>query len=135
MSLITWNNTFDVKIKEFDDQHKVLVGYINELYDAMIGGKGKEVIGSILNNLIYYTESHFKTEEKFFEKYSYPERSVHIMEHRDFTAKVTEFKAGYENGKLSISVEVLNFLKSWLQNHIKVTDQKYTDFFNSKGLK
>jgi hemerythrin len=49
--------------------------------------------------------------------------------------KVTEFRSGLESGKLSLSLEVMNFLSDWLKNHIKVVDKKYASFFNEKGLK
>lgn len=41
----------------------------------------------------------------------------------------------FENGKISISIDVMKFLSGWLQKHIKGTDQKYTKFFNDNGVK
>ncbi|MBX3042411.1 MAG: hemerythrin family protein [Candidatus Kapabacteria bacterium] len=135
MALISWNNSLSVNVTKFDDQHKVLVNLINDLHEAMMNGKGKLVIGKILQDLTSYSESHFAEEEKYFAQYSYPKTVTHIKEHRDFINKVIDFRQGYDSGKLSISVEVINFLKTWLQNHINVVDKEYSDFFNSKGLK
>jgi len=33
-----------------------------------------------------------------------------------------------------VNVDLLNFLKSWLQNHILGTDKKYAPFLNGKGV-
>jgi hemerythrin len=34
-----------------------------------------------------------------------------------------------------VSIEVMNFLKNWLDKHIMETDQKYGPYLNSKGIK
>jgi hemerythrin-like metal-binding protein len=60
---------------------------------------------------------------------------MHKKEHVAFVQKVTEFKDGFEKGKLSVTVEIMHFLSDWLKNHIKGTDRKYSQFFNDKGLK
>ncbi len=134
MALINWDNSLQVNVKQFDQQHMVLIDLINELHQAMMTGKGKEVVGKTLNNLISYTESHFKDEEKYFIKYAYPDKVKHMAEHAEFVQKVVDFKNGFESGKLSLSIEVLNYLNVWLQKHIKVTDKKYTEFFKANGL-
>jgi hemerythrin len=135
MALINWNDTFSVNVAEIDRQHQKLVSMINELSDAMKLGKGKDVLGKIINSLINYTVDHFKIEERYFDRYKYSETNSHKMEHAVFVEKVSEFKNGYETGKLSLSIEVMNFLSTWLQTHIKDTDKKYSQFFNEKGLK
>ena len=135
MSLIQWNDSFSVNVVEIDQQHQKLVAMINDLNDAMRQGKGKDVLGKIVNGLIVYAESHFKTEEKYFDQFGYPETDSHKKEHSDFVVKVSEFKSGFEKGKIGLSIEVMNFLSDWLQNHIKRVDNKYGPFFNEKGLK
>ena len=39
------------------------------------------------------------------------------------------------NGNYQIACEILEDLKSWLVNHIQITDQKYIDCFAKNGLK
>jgi hemerythrin len=133
--MVTWNNNLSVNVVEIDMQHKRLVEMINELYEAMKIGKGKDVTGKILNGLISYTATHFTTEEKYFTKFGYPDTVNHKKEHAAFVKKVNDFKEGFETGKLSLTIEVMNFLSEWLFKHIKVTDKNYSKFFNEKGLK
>ncbi len=135
MAFIEWTEALSVKIAIIDRQHQKLVSMINELSDAMKQGKGKETLGRILNGLIAYTTTHFKTEEDYFQQYGYPETDSHKREHDAFVKKVSEFKAGFESGKLSVTIETMNFLRDWLKNHILGTDQKYSQFLNEKGLK
>lgn len=135
MGFITWNDSFSVKVLAIDQQHQKLVSMINELSDAMKDGKGKDVLSKIINGLILYTSTHFKTEEKYFDEFGYPDAEAHKKEHNEFVQKVLEFKNGFNSGDLNLTVEVMNFLSDWLQNHIKGTDKKYSQFFNEHGLR
>jgi hemerythrin len=134
MALITWNDTLSVQIKEIDAQHQRLIDLLNKLHESMKSGKSKEVLGPILSDLVRYTVSHFATEEKYFQKYAYPEYEQHKKIHDDLTKKAKDLKTSFEEGKQTVSIEVLNFLTDWLRNHIMGTDKKYGPFLNGKGL-
>ena len=135
MAFIKWDDSYSVKVTEIDMQHQKLVAMINELHDAMKDGRGKEVIGKLIIDLIGYTATHFKTEEKYFDQFGYPETDSHKKEHAAFVQKISEFKDGFEKGQLSLTIDVMNFLMDWLLKHIKGADMQYSRFFNSKGLK
>ncbi|WP_407354939.1 bacteriohemerythrin [Methanolobus sp. WCC5] len=134
MALITWSDKYSVQIKEIDDQHKVLVGMINDLHDAMKQAKSKEASLEIINKMAEYTKYHFSTEEKYMKRYAYPDYSEHKLEHEKFIENVLKFKEDYEKGKAGISYDILNFLKNWLVGHIQSTDRKYAPLFIENGL-
>ncbi len=134
MALFEWKDEMSVNVKEIDSQHKKLVNLLNELHSAMLERKSKEALGKILDELIDYADIHFRTEEKYFDRFGYPETDAHKKEHRDFVEKVLDFRKGYREGRLLLSMDVMNFLKDWLKNHIMGSDQKYSKFFNEKGL-
>jgi hemerythrin len=135
MALIEWNDSLSVNIAEIDQQHQKLVAMINHMNDAMRQGKGKESLGKIINGLVAYAGTHFRTEEKYFEQFGYPDASQHIKEHQAFTQKAVAFKSDFEAGKLTLSTQVMMFLSDWLQKHIRGVDKKYGPFLNAKGLK
>jgi len=131
---ITWDDSYSVSVKQLDDEHKKLVVMINELHEAMQVGRGKEMLSTILGRMINYVGTHFSNEEKYMEKFSYPDYEVHKQEHNDFVKKTLEFQQNFNDGKMGLSIEVMFFLKEWLLNHIKGSDQQYGPFFNKKGL-
>ena len=135
MTLIQWEDTFSVNIAEIDLQHKKLIKMINELNEAMRVGKGNDILGKIINDLIDYAVIHFGTEENYFDQFGYPGSDRHKKEHFEFTQKVAEFQSKFSAGKLCLSVEVMRFLSGWLRNHIKGSDKDYGPFLNEKGLK
>ena len=134
MALMNWESRFSVSIKEIDEQHKKLFEIINSLHDAMKAGKGKDALGKVLSELVNYTVYHFGTEEKMFQKYGYPETALHKKEHADLTKQATELKAKFEKDGGIITIEVMNFLRDWLNNHILKIDMKYIPFLKSKGV-
>ena len=135
MALLTWQDKYSVGIGQIDDQHKQLINMINELNDAMLAGKGKDVLMTVLNKLANYCVSHFATEEKLFDTHAYPEAAEHKDKHQKMTAKVTALIGEVQSGKSTVSIEVMNFLKNWLDKHIMETDQKYSPYLKSKGVK
>jgi hemerythrin len=134
MPLFQWSSELSVNVKEIDTQHKKLVEMINLLHDSMKSGKGKELMGGILNELVDYTVYHFSTEEKLFQKHGYAEYLQHKKQHDDLTRQVADIKSRFEGGQITITVEVMNFLKDWLNTHIKQSDKRYSAFLNSKGV-
>ena len=44
------------------------------------------------------------------------------------------FKEDIEEGKVSVTFQLMNFLRSWLIEHINGTDRKYIGLFKEKGL-
>ena len=55
MPLMNWTDKLSVGVAVIDDDHKKLVGMVNELYDAMQSGRGKDSLGRILDGLVQYT--------------------------------------------------------------------------------
>lgn len=129
-----WQDSFSVGIKEIDNQHKQLVKMINELYTAIKGGRGKQVLEKILTGLASYVDKHFATEENYMKQFGYPGYLAHKTEHDKFTEKVLDVYNAFQQGKEVVTLELMEFLKRWLKKHILGTDQKYAPFLRSKGL-
>jgi hemerythrin len=135
MAFMTWDDSYSVGVCEIDGQHAKLIGYVNELHEAMSQGKGRDVLKGVIDGLAEYTMTHFGTEEKYFAEFDYPDAEAHKQEHWEFLKRVAEFKIGYDEGRHGVSIEVMMFLRDWVQKHIKGSDKKYGPFFNAKGLK
>ena len=134
MTILRWTDALSVGIDEIDQQHKNLIMMVNELNEAMHERKAKDILGTIIDGLINYAATHFATEEKYFARYSYPETEIHKKEHVSFVEKIIEFKLGFDEGRLLLSLEVMNFLQEWLITHIQISDRKYCVYFNGNAL-
>lgn len=131
---LQWSEELSVNVKKFDNHHKKLIDLINELHDAMLTGKTQNVLGMTLKVLKDYTKYHFGEEEKLMKVNSYKDYVLHKSEHDNFGIKVSECIEKYEAGRMTVSIELMNFLRDWFVGHIMGTDKKYSQFFNAKGI-
>jgi hemerythrin len=134
MTFIEWKPILSVNIKEIDNQHQRLINLINTLHEAMSKGKGRDVVGQILSELLDYTRVHFAYEEKLLNTHAYPGYVKHKAEHDTLTRQVVELHQQYQSGQMVMTLQVMNFLKTWLSNHIQGTDKGYSLFLNNKGV-
>ncbi len=134
MSLIVWNDDLKIGINEIDTQHKKLVDLLNELYDAMQAGKSKEVMGKVIIELSNYTITHFSNEERYFKQFGYVDIEDHMLAHKSFINKIKGFRNDFQAGDISVSSEMMRYLKDWITKHINVSDRKYVELFKKNGL-
>ena len=134
MALMEWSPAFSVKVKKLDDQHKKLVEMINQLHAAMKAGQGNAMLGVVLQQLISYTSSHFVDEETLMQAHGFSGLAAHKIDHEKFVNQVLDLQKKFQAGSVMLTINVMNFLKDWLVNHITGVDQKYADFLNSKGV-
>ena len=134
MALLSWKDSYSVNIVEIDNQHKNLIEMINNLHDGLIEGKGNEALSKVLFDLIEYTTTHFYTEEKLFDQFNYPESDKHKQQHIALVEQVINIQNKYHLGEPVLTMDVMNFLKDWLNDHIIGSDKKYSVYLNSKGV-
>lgn len=138
MALMTWRDEeYSVNISHLDGHHKRLFGLVNTLHDAMKQKETRDVLGKVFSELLDYTVYHFRAEEELFEKYAYPDYQSHKNEHEDLTKQALELKSKFDADKfrITLTMETMEFLRDWLNNHIRVVDKKYGPFLNSKGVR
>lgn len=135
MALFTWNNTYSVGISSIDKQHMSLFDSLNELHNAMLQGKAKEVTGTLIRKLLTYTREHFSAEEAMLAKAAYPDLAKHRRRHQDFTQQITGFLDRLEKGDPALNVDLVNVLRDWLANHIMKEDFSYRSCLAQHGVR
>lgn len=125
LEMFPWSSQYSVGVPEMDAQHRRLVGLLNRLHEAMATGQGRAVLSSILNDLAQYTQSHFRAEEALMRQHDYPELASHRAEHERLTSTVQRHIADLQASKITLTVQVMQFLKEWLVTHIMGWDKEY----------
>lgn len=125
---IEWTKELEVGIPLVDKDHKVLVSLLNQVYDAIGNNEERAVLGSVLNSLSEYTNYHFAREEKLQEVAGYGDLQAHHQRHLTLAKQVHDICVRYEADSGTVQGdEILQFLKSWLVEHILKHDMSYRD--------
>jgi hemerythrin-like metal-binding protein len=130
--IFPWLEKYSVGISQIDAQHQGLVRLINELHAAMGAGHGKDAVGKILDELVRYTQSHFSYEETLLKQRGYSKFAAHQAIHKTLTAQVVDLREKYRANKLTLTLQVMQFLKSWLGDHIMGHDHQYAAEFKTR---
>lgn len=132
MALITWTATqYGTNVGFADDEHKVLFGKLNSLYDLATSGAARTAIGTQLDDLISYVVGHFAHEETEMKAKSFPAFDAHKAEHVSLIGICADLQKKFHAGEAEVTHEVGQLVKSWLDNHIPKFDMAYAGTLNS----
>jgi hemerythrin len=134
VALVTWDESYSVKVQKCDEDHKKLFSMLNSLHDAMKAGRGKDVVQQTVKDLADYTKFHFAREEEMLKKADFPGLEPHREQHAEFVKKVEQFSRDLKEGKAGESVAVAQFIQTWLVNHIQKIDRQYSAHLNAHGI-
>ncbi len=132
MDKIEWSDEFSVGSAVLDDQHKKLIGMMNQLIDTPNVDSNSAAITELLDNMINYATTHFVDEERLMGTHNYADLPTHQAQHVDFMKKTAEF-CSVEEGTVVVhdfSDTVLAFLRQWWINHILRDDMGYKSLFS-----
>ena len=128
MVFFKWKDAYELGLPHIDLQHTMIVNMMNELFISL-GSKESEVtIRKTLENLLVYVEEHFATEEEAMKATDYPDMDAHLAEHEKFRKDVEDLSKRHLKDDYIAASEMIEFLKSWLRNHIAEVDKKFGDY-------
>jgi hemerythrin-like metal-binding protein len=130
--LFPWKDAYSVRMPRIDTQHKGLVALINELHAAMLEGRAKQTLSHIVDELVDYTGQHFAYEESMLRQNGYSALAEHQQLHKKLTAQVYELRDKLRAGKITVTIETMQFLKNWLSGHILSADMAYARALEKK---
>ena len=94
--------------------------------------EASDLLLEILDALAGYAFTHFNTEEIFFAHSDYPAAKAHIEIHQQFRDKVLLFRESVLEGKSGVDLALLDFLKTWLVEHIQGMDVSFAPYVAPK---
>ena len=133
--MFSWSDKYSVGVQSIDNQHKEILEILNRLLQALKEGKAHYVVNQIIHDLEQYAYTHFQKEEFLFQRFNYSGAAEHIHEHQQFREKIMTVKRDLISGKISFTVDLMFFLKDWVEHHILVLDKAYSDCFRQNGLR
>ena len=127
MALITWTAAqYGTDVAFADEEHQILFGLLNKLYDEATGGSDRATIGASLDALIAYVVDHFAHEEREMIAKGYAGYDAHKAEHVAFVGIAADLQKKFHAGEADVTVEVGELVKGWLDKHIPTFDKGYS---------
>lgn len=127
---IIWTNDLNTGIEVIDNQHRRIVDYINQLGTA-IKRRNRDAVGTVLNELVDYTVSHFAFEESLLEEVGYQYAKPHKAVHEMFIKRVSGYQEKHNAGE-EVGPQLYAMLSTWLIHHIKRDDMAYVSEVKAK---
>jgi hemerythrin len=134
MILVEWDGSLILEVQQIDEHHEHLVSILNDCYSALMRHNHQQELLTIINELRDYTHYHFETERNLMEELAYPGKDHHLAAHETFTGSIAQFRERLQNGESLLAMELLNFLKEWLVDHIQKTDRALAGFLQKHGV-
>lgn len=125
-----WEPSMSTGVVLLDLQHQALILRMNELVEAMAGGKGHDQLPELLEFLAQYVDEHLADEERLMEQHGCIFAPTNKRQHIEFTRRVVELREGVarDGSSLKVLVEVARDLRSWFVNHIQGCDTKLAGY-------
>jgi hemerythrin len=121
----TFSNPLPNPNPTIDGEHRIQVGLINALCDAVDSSKPAAEIAGILEQLVDYSEAHFMSEELLMRLDSYDEFQNHEEEHLKMMVTLQEMVNNQREGKLHLLPGQARSALTFLLNHIDTADRRY----------
>ena len=133
MSIMKWDERFDLGVETMDGQHRQLIDLMNRVHDLAHAGAGKKAVVDAINTLAEYTVKHFREEEEYMDRIGFPEAKTHKVVHERLLKTFGEHVESIEAGDGSVPDKFFSFLQFWLSAHICNVDKKYGNFSLQKS--
>jgi len=114
-----------------DEEHKKLFDIANKIYDLLIDEfipDKYDYIMEVVDELKDYAKYHFEHEEEYMREINHRKFLSHKVSHDEFIEKINEYDAEIVDEKQKESLlELLEFLTTWLVEHILKQDKLYAE--------
>ena len=134
MSYIEFDDSLRVGNRVIDQEHEMLISYINLLQKAVENEASGGIVEKVVDGLVDYTKTHFFVEEELMKAYAYPDMESHMQAHEKFRQQANALVESLAKGEEVDLPAALEFLKEWLTGHILKIDARFADFLKDKSM-
>lgn len=122
-----WSEQAVTGVGELDDDHQVIFELINRCHKLAVRQGSISDMGAILEELLDYTDYHFRREELIMAACGYPHLENHKGVHKILLEKASQLITEFNRGEL-MPERLLEFLRDWLFEHIIMMDKSIAPY-------
>jgi hemerythrin len=115
-------------------EHHVQLELLHALQEAVArGDEDRSTSGSILRQLLDYSEAHFLSEQLLMRLYAYPGYEEHVQEHDQLVGALRELSVAWSEGEGESAGPLLAQVEDWLLSHMSTTDEALQGYLAENG--
>jgi hemerythrin len=134
MDLIKWRDSYGTGVLSMDNQHRTIIGLINELYKNIRKEESSGSVEGVLTDMMKYAEEHLQAEENLLKTNEFPDYVEHIGKHQSYRQRLAALMAESKIDPDEAVKNIYSFLRQWWMGHIVDEDKKYGEFLKGKGV-
>ena len=140
-NVFEFTDKYKTGIALVDDEHRRLFEIISDtndlIHDRFIHDKYDEIM-RLLSELREYTQVHFHDEEELMERINYPGLEAQMQAHSAFVERLVGINLSelddMDDNQQEYLLDLIQFLLSWLSNHILGADKKIGEFMREHNI-
>jgi hemerythrin len=125
---LDWYKSYSINNEELDNHHKTLFDIFNRIYAICMGEDEVNSFAAAIDELVSYSDYHFKAEEKYMREIGYKDIGEQITEHLYFRQRLSELKQMSNGPDFKTCHDIIIFLGNWLMHHVMEVDKKLVDW-------
>ena len=118
------SKSFTSGVGPIDAEHRVQMGLVLALADAIREGREKTDRDRLLGELIAFTKQHFGAEQRLMQRHRYPEHRAHQREHDELIARIETLQDTCDAGDDAVTLRAIGQMEAWLLDHIHGSDDR-----------
>jgi hemerythrin len=122
---LTWDAaTMATGVASIDEQHRLLIAKLNQLFEVMKRGQGGKVLEDLLAFVGDYARSHFAHEENCMHRMACPAAAANQAAHAAFLQTFASIskRMAVTGPTTALVLETQRELSGWLRGHIVRVD-------------
>lgn len=126
--MFSWKEEYSTGIEKIDEQHQKMFSIGREIENTISTYDGSDIsdyLQGVYNDLISYTEKHFKYEEFLMKEAGFVGLDDHINKHQDLLDKIQAIDISDISAQGSTAFSILQLIAEWVYEHIQGDDFVY----------
>lgn len=125
MTLLKWQDNFEIGIAEVDHEHRELIRLINAFHDALGTQRDGEQVEAFLGEVFAEVSAHFALEERVMRERSYDATAEHKGEHERLLDELRDIMDEQADGASLDDARLSDALAEWFGKHFRTQDARF----------